>query len=151
MVSEYVDRVNHRKPIDCCSFSQQTANRLQIGRAAPSTRCSSPCFSPTYPHFSSALIDVFQIITDRFALASSYEDPPAPSCALEETYCGGSFQGIIEHLDYITGMGFDAIWISPVVKNVPQSYHGYGAEDIYSINPHFGTADDLVDLVQGLN
>jgi len=48
-------------------------------------------------------------------------------------YCGGNFQGIIDKLDYITGMGFDAvrywcafvpgltfvvqIWISPVVKS----------------------------------
>ncbi|SPO35056.1 related to alpha-amylase [Pseudozyma flocculosa] len=44
-------------------------------------------------------------------------------------------------------MGFDAVWISPIVKNVEgQSYHGYWAQDINQINPHFGTADDLKAL-----
>jgi len=33
-------------------------------------------------------------------------------------YWGGTFQGIINKLDYIKNMGFDAIWISPVVDNI---------------------------------
>jgi len=40
-------------------------------------------------------------------------------------------QGIINHLDYIASMGFDAIWISPVVANVPGGYHGYWASNLY--------------------
>jgi len=44
-------------------------------------------------------------------------------------------------------MGFDAIWISPVVVNYPNGYHGYWAKDILNINPYFGTAQDLKDLV----
>lgn len=50
-------------------------------------------------------------------------------------------------------MGFTAIWISPIVKNIDghnaasgSSYHGYWAQDIYSLNPNFGTADDLKSL-----
>lgn len=45
--------------------------------------------------------------------------------------CGGSWIGITEHLDYIQNMGFDAIWISPVVENIDdktpygEPYHGY--------------------------
>ncbi|KAH3758141.1 acidstable alpha-amylase [Pelomyxa schiedti] len=45
-------------------------------------------------------------------------------------------------------MGFDAIWISPVVKNTPLGYHGYWAEDWYLPNPYFGNQDDLVNLVK---
>jgi alpha-amylase len=41
----------------------------------------------------------------------------------------------------------DAIWISPVIVNTPGGYHGYWAADLYSINPNFGTADDLRSLV----
>ena len=44
-------------------------------------------------------------------------------------------------------MGFDAIWISPVVTNYDQGYHGYWATDFNSINPKFGTAQDLKNLV----
>ena len=37
-------------------------------------------------------------------------------------------------------MGFNAIWISPVVENSDNGYHGYWAKDWESINPYFGTA-----------
>jgi len=44
-------------------------------------------------------------------------------------------------------MGFDAIWISPVVTNTQGGYHGYWAQDLYGINPSFGTPDDLRNLI----
>jgi len=31
-------------------------------------------------------------------------------------------------------MGFDAIWISPIPKNYPNDYYGYGAMNIYELN-----------------
>lgn len=85
---------------------------------------------------------IYQLLTDRFA--DSESSSPCPNLS---DYCGGNFQGIIEHLDYIQGMGFDAIWISPVVENTPQGYHGYWAKDLTKINSHFGTSDDLKALV----
>ncbi|THU85366.1 hypothetical protein K435DRAFT_970758 [Dendrothele bispora CBS 962.96] len=58
---------------------------------------------------------IYQILTDRFALA----DGSSPSCdTSERKYRGGTFSGIVNKLDYIQNMGFDAIWISPVVQNV---------------------------------
>lgn len=45
-------------------------------------------------------------------------------------------------------MGFDAIWISPVVDNLDNGYHGYWARNWEKINDNFGTADDLKDLVK---
>lgn len=45
-------------------------------------------------------------------------------------------------------MGFDAIWISPVVENVGAgSYHGYWAKNLYEVNPQFGSKEDLKELV----
>ena len=41
-------------------------------------------------------------------------------------YCGGTWKGIENNLDYIAGMGFDAIWISPHINNKGNDYHGYG-------------------------
>lgn len=50
------------------------------------------------------------------------------------------------------------IWISPVVENVEgpntldgESYHGYWAQDIYSVNTNFGSASDLVALSDALH
>jgi alpha-amylase len=50
-------------------------------------------------------------------------------------------------LDYIKDLGFDAIWISPIVDNYDNGYHGYWARKIYEVNSHFGTKDDLKRLV----
>jgi alpha-amylase len=44
-------------------------------------------------------------------------------------------------------MGFDAIWISPVVDNLSGGYHGYWAKNWELINSNFGSADDLKSLV----
>ena len=45
----------------------------------------------------------------------------------------------MNNLDYIQGMGFDAIWISPVNDNLENGYHGYWATNFETINPHFGS------------
>lgn len=44
-------------------------------------------------------------------------------------------------------MGFDAIWISPVVDNSDGGYHGYWARDWTKLNSHFGSENDLKALV----
>jgi glycosidase len=53
---------------------------------------------------------------------------------------GGDIQGIINHLDYIAGLGATAIWCTPLLlDNQPQeSYHGYACADYYHIDPRFG-------------
>ncbi|KAH1687383.1 hypothetical protein KXX12_001899 [Aspergillus fumigatus] len=54
-------------------------------------------------------------------------------------------------------MGFTAIWITPVTKQLPQdtsegtAYHGYWQQDIYSVNSNYGTADDLKALASALH
>ncbi|RDW76969.1 alpha-amylase [Coleophoma cylindrospora] len=99
---------------------------------------------------------IYQVLTDRFAVAGHGNG--GPSCDYKNgKYCGGTWQGIISKLDYIQGMGFDAVWISPITKNIEDvthygvGYHGYWQEDIYSVNPHFGTADDLLALSDALH
>jgi alpha-amylase len=87
---------------------------------------------------------IYQLLTDRFAQTNDGNYAP---CTNLSDYCGGTFQGIVNHLDYIQGMGFDAIWISPIVTNTPGGYHGYWSKDLYGINPYFGTADDLRQLI----
>jgi len=44
-------------------------------------------------------------------------------------------------------MGFDAIWISPIPHNAEADYHGYGALDWTKVNEHFGSEQDLKDLI----
>ena len=84
---------------------------------------------------------IYQILTDRFARTSD-----TGSCTLSQ-YCGGNYQGIINHLDYIQGMGFNAIWISPIVQNYAGSYHGYHLTNLYNLNSNFGSEDDFKNLI----
>jgi alpha-amylase len=86
---------------------------------------------------------VYQVLTDRFARSNGDNSV----CSNLSDYCGGKWKGITQNLDYIKGMGFDAILISPVVENLEGGYHGYWANNWNRINKNFGDSDDLKDLV----
>lgn len=77
-------------------------------------------------------------ITDRFERNDGNHgyicDPAA------RVKCGGTWSGIQRNLNYIQGMGFDAIWISPIHKNIEfetlygDGYAGYYIQDYTQIN-----------------
>ncbi|KAF7302332.1 Glycoside hydrolase family 13 protein [Mycena chlorophos] len=97
---------------------------------------------------------IYQLVTDRFALPSSSSSTPCDTT--KRTFCGGSWSGITNHLDYIQSMGFDAIWISPIVTNVDgtaygDGYHGYWTLDLTTPTSHFGSTDDLKALSAALH
>lgn len=87
---------------------------------------------------------VYQLLTDRFAKDNGDTSP----CQNLSGYCGGNYRGLINNLDYIANMGFDAIWITPIVDNVDGGYHGYWARNWYDVNHNFGSKEDLKDLVR---
>jgi len=45
---------------------------------------------------------------------------------------------MVKQLQYVKDLGFDAIWISPVIDNTDGGYHGYWARNWQKINDHFG-------------
>lgn len=87
---------------------------------------------------------IYQVLTDRFARTDSND---TTDCDLKD-YCGGTFVGLKNSLPYIALMGFDAIWISPIPTNSEKGYHGYWATDLYNVNDHYGTHDELKDLIE---
>ena len=64
-------------------------------------------------------------------------------------FVGGTISGIISKLDYLQGLGVTVLWINPPWKQRAdlQTYHGYGIQNFLEIDPHFGTRQDLRDLV----
>lgn len=53
---------------------------------------------------------IYQVLTDRFART---DGSTTAACNVgDQLYCGGTWQGIINKLDYIQGMGFTAVSIS---------------------------------------
>ena len=70
-------------------------------------------------------------------------------------YNGGDLDGLRSKLDYVQGLGTDAIWLTPIFKNKAvqledgpsAGYHGYWITDFTQVDPHLGTNQDLADLV----
>ena len=54
--------------------------------------------------------------------------------------------GIIDKFDYLKDLGISALWLSPFYKTT--TYHGYHITDFLSVEPHFGSSDDLKDLIR---
>lgn len=55
---------------------------------------------------------------------------------------GGDMQGVIDHLDYLQGLGVTTLWMTPVLVNdMPnRTEHGYAFTDHYTIDPRLGGA-----------
>ena len=67
-------------------------------------------------------------------------------------YHGGDMQGLKEKLPYLQEMGITAIWMTPIMRNQAvqgdsSGYHGYWVLDFTEIDPHLGSNQDLVDLI----
>lgn len=65
---------------------------------------------------------------------------------------GGDFIGITNKLDYLRKLGFQAIWVSPPVKNYSMAfgsaaYHGYAGVDFTTTDSRFGTEAEFTQLV----
>ncbi|GHF45030.1 glycosidase [Deinococcus metalli] len=115
---------------------------------------------------------IYFALTDRFANGNTANDNGPNRNAGDVAdrtnplaWHGGDFAGLKAKIDegYFKRMGFTAIWISPVVLQVPAiagptsgpnagklfaGYHGYWAEDFFQVDPHFGTLAEYKALIQ---
>lgn len=57
----------------------------------------------------------------------------------------GDINGITAKLDYITYLGFNALWLNPCFES-PFMDAGYDVADYYKVAPRYGTNDDLYRL-----
>ena len=90
---------------------------------------------------------VYQIFPSRYAASKPVDKElwyKAPITFMDNLH--GDLRGIIDHLDYIRELGIDVIYMTPIFKS--DSSHKYDTIDYYQIDPSFGTAEDLRELVQ---
>jgi len=59
----------------------------------------------------------------------------------------GDIQGIIQKLDYLSELGVDVVWLTPVYKS-PQRDNGYDISDYFDIHEEYGTMDDFDELLE---
>jgi glycosidase len=120
---------------------------------------------------------VYFLMTDRFVNADESNDQraqggdngtfdrPVPGAPHGESdnigYLGGDFKGIADNADYIKELGFDAIWLTPIVDNPDEAftgsqpvqwkgmfqdrgktgYHGYWGSNFYVVDEHLPSKD----------
>ena len=82
----------------------------------------------------------YQIFPDRFAASTrvpkpanleAWDAPPS-----RHGYKGGDLYGVIEHLDWLTDLGINAIYFNPVFQSA--SNHRYHTHDYFLIDPLLG-------------
>ena len=96
---------------------------------------------------------IYLIMPDRFANGDPTNDDPVEARGMYDrskprAYHGGDLQGVKNHLSYLKELGVTTLWLTPIVKNgAAQDYHGYGAVDLYAVDPHLGAMKDYQELV----
>ncbi|MBW8686789.1 alpha-amylase family protein [Chitinophaga rhizophila] len=58
----------------------------------------------------------------------------------------GDFQGLTQQLDYLKGLGIDAIWLAPFHPS-PRKDDGYDVADYYGIDSSCGTKGDFTEFM----
>lgn len=124
---------------------------------------------------------VYQIITDRFSDGDTSNNKPAgfdPTLFDDpdgnnagngndlKLYQGGDWQGIVNKIPYLKGMGITAVWISAPYENRDTviedqqangsvdrwtSFHGYHVRNYFATNKHFGSLSTFNSLRDALH
>ena len=82
----------------------------------------------------------YHIFPDRFATSSRVEKPPnlepweAPPT--RHGFKGGDLLGVVEHLDYLTDLGVNALYFCPIFQSTAN--HRYHTHDYYQVDPILG-------------
>lgn len=106
--------------------------------------------------------NVYFLLTDRFNNGNADNDINFErnlETGVLRGFEGGDLKGITQKIEegYFNNLGINAIWMTPVVEQIhgatnegtgnTYGYHGYWTKDWTAIDPNFGTAEDLKELV----
>ena len=92
----------------------------------------------------------YQIFPDRFAKSDRVFKP----AHLQEwgadptghAFQGGDLLGIVEHLDYLTDLGINALYLNPIFLS--GANHRYHTDDFYQVDPLLGGNDALDAMIE---
>jgi len=107
--------------------------------------------------------NIYFLLTDRFYNADTLNDinfnRTKPTAKLRG-FEGGDIKGITKKIEegYFTDLGINAVWFTPVVEQIygavdegtgaTYAFHGYWAKDWTTLDPNFGTMEDLKNMVE---
>lgn len=102
---------------------------------------------------------IYLIMPDRFADGDSSNNKDSDRTN-PRAWHGGDFKGITKNIPYLKELGITAIWLTPWYDNPDEAnqcdkpwcpntnYHGYHAIDYYGVENHFGTLEDLREMIR---
>lgn len=99
---------------------------------------------PDYPDETDS-----EIVEKWWKEAVFYQIYPRSFCDGNEDGIG-DIKGIIGKLDYLSRLGVDAVWLSPVYDS-PNDDNGYDIRDYLKIMQEFGTMEEFDALLSGLH
>lgn len=107
--------------------------------------------------------NIYFLLTDRFHNGDTLNDvnfERTNETGVLRGFMGGDIKGITKKIKqgYFSDLGVNAIWFTPVVEQIhgdtdettgnTYGYHGYWTKDWTSLDPNFGTMEDLENLVK---
>ena len=107
--------------------------------------------------------NLYFLLTDRFNNADISNDvnfERTSETATLRGFEGGDIKGVTQKINdgYFTNLGVNAIWLTPIVEQIhggtdegtgfTYGFHGYWTKDWTSLDPNFGTKEDLSELVE---
>ncbi|KAK5193558.1 hypothetical protein LTR92_006929 [Exophiala xenobiotica] len=92
---------------------------------------------------------VYQIYPASFKSACAITSSPSDSGS-HEAMIKGDLRGIISKVDYLSRLGVDMVWLSPILAS-PQVDMGYDISDYRAIDPMYGTMADHDELIAALH
>ncbi len=92
-------------------------------------------------------VEYFHLVEDWKDVSGLQQSPWLPAGKPDWwSFYGGDLAGVVSKLDYLSDLGIDVLYFNPLWQ--AKSNHKYDSSDYKSIDPHFGTADDMKKLVQ---
>lgn len=94
----------------------------------------------------------YQIFPERFANGDETLNPQHVMAwnsqikVNNDMFFGGDLQGVIDHLEYLKGLGITGIYFTPIFE--APTCHKYDTTDYFKIDPSFGTNEKFKKLVQ---
>lgn len=93
---------------------------------------------------------IYNIFPDSFATSKAYISRLGVEKEFEgkktRGKLGGTIRGIMENVEYLEGLGVNAIYINPIFA--AGEYHKYDLLDYFHIDPCFGTNEEFKNMVK---
>lgn len=134
----------------------------QCQPAVDQSSAEETSIEPAKAAFAWEASTIYFLLTDRFYNGDTSNDfsfGREQDGAPLRSFMGGDIRGVIQKLDegYFSDLGVNVLWMTPVFEQVKSAvdeghgknyaFHGYWMRDWTTLDPNYGTMEDLAELV----